>query len=174
MSSAGGGGPTPQQRFYVAFALKSEHDFYCISADVGRREWALERIEGGTSTCIQAIGDASLRANVFYALLLQVRRGPRPSIAFGQILTFQMGVGHSLIFLHWLLFARPGSWVECVARCERSRRVYERAPGRAQQLHDGHDATDRAGRSAGDARAQLEGCLQGLESILPHWCTHCE
>ena len=40
MSSAGAGGPVAQQRFYIAFALKSAQDFYCISADVGRKEWA--------------------------------------------------------------------------------------------------------------------------------------
>ena len=56
MSSAGAGGPVAQQRFYIAFALKSAQDFYCISADVGRKEWALERVEGGVSTCIMPLG----------------------------------------------------------------------------------------------------------------------
>ena len=74
MSTAGAGGPVAQQKLYVVFAIKSRCDFYSISADVGRKEWALERIEDGISTCIQAIGDASLRANIFYGLLLKVSK----------------------------------------------------------------------------------------------------
>ena len=63
----------PHQRFYIVFAFKSPQDFYSISADVVRKEWALERVTNGISTCLETTSDLGLKANLFYSLYLQIR-----------------------------------------------------------------------------------------------------
>jgi hypothetical protein len=58
---------------YVIFAMKSPDDFYALKCDASRKIWVIVHIRRGEEHPMNHAIDESLRYNLFYTVLIQIR-----------------------------------------------------------------------------------------------------
>lgn len=58
---------------YVIFAMKSSDDFYALKCDVSKKIWLLVHIRRGEEHPMNHAVDESMRCNLFYSVLVQIR-----------------------------------------------------------------------------------------------------
>ena len=63
-----------RQQFDILFGFKSVTDFFALTGDIANQEWRISRICGSDIVPVTAM-DMTLKANLFYDILLQVRGG---------------------------------------------------------------------------------------------------
>lgn len=71
--SSSGSGSSGTGIPYVIFAMKSPDDFYAIKCDVARKLWLVIHVRKGEEIPMNHAVDESMRFNIFYNVLVQIR-----------------------------------------------------------------------------------------------------